>query len=70
MISLFFLIFLFLILIGLVLFLWIRERRTLKKKVSETMSESVWSEIVEEREALLRKRRAFREALEKAKKGR
>lgn len=59
--------FLFLLLTAVVLFLWIRERRFLKKKTSEIMSEPVWRDIVQEREEALAKRRHFRETLEKAK---
>lgn len=58
------------ILIGLLILLvgyfWWRERCYLKKKTSEIMSPSVWSEIVAEREEVLRKRRAFQEALKGA----
>lgn len=61
------LIFLFLILTAVVLFLWIRERRYLKKKTSEIMSDAAWRDIVREREAALSKRRRFREALDQAK---
>lgn len=59
--------FLFLLLTAVVLFLWIRERRYLKKKTSEIMSEPVWREIVQEREEALAKRRHFRKTLEEAK---
>ncbi len=65
-----FLLFLILILLGsilLVAFLWIKQRRYLKKKASEAMSEEVWQEVVQEREAALEKRRKFREVLEKTK---
>lgn len=58
---------LFLVLLMLVLYLWMRERRFLKKKTSEVMSKEVWQEILQEREEALKKRRTFREALEKAK---
>lgn len=61
------LIFSLLSLIGLVLYLWLRERRYLKKKTSEIMGPAVWREIVAEREASLKKRRLFRDTLEKAK---
>ncbi len=61
------LIFLFLVLTAVVLFLWMRERRYLKKKTSEIMSDAMWRDIVREREAVLHKRREFREALERAK---
>lgn len=57
---------LFLLLIFFVGFLWIRERRYLKKKTSEAMSDAAWKEIVVEREVNLEKRRRFREALERA----
>lgn len=53
-------------LIGLVLYLWLRERHYLKKKTSEIMGPAVWQEIVAEREASLKKRRLFRDTLEKA----
>ena len=56
------------LMVGLIFF-WLKERRVLKRKTSEVMSKSVWNEIVHEREAELKKRRAFREALEKAKSG-
>lgn len=62
-----FLIFLLFSLIGLVIFLWLRERRYLKKKTSEAMAPVVWREVVAEREAGLKKRRLFRDTLEKAK---
>lgn len=58
---------LFLLLIGLVIYLWVRERRYLKKKTSEAMSERVWKDVIEEREEALRRRRKFRESLERAK---
>lgn len=60
--------FLLLILIAGGVYFWMRERRYLKKKTSQTMSDAVWREIVQEREAELKKRRQFREALDKAKK--
>lgn len=54
-------------LMAALIFFWLNERRALKKKTSEAMSKGVWNEIVHEREAELKKRRAFREALERAK---
>lgn len=63
---------LFLVLLGcfalasLLLYIRLRERRYLKKKTSEAMSETVWKEIVEEREEALKKRRHFQEALKQA----
>ena len=59
--------FLFLGLMALVLILWVRERRYLKKKTSEAMSEGVWGDVVSEREAALKRRRHFRAALDQAK---
>lgn len=66
----FFLFSLLLILAGLGtgFFIWRRERRYLHKKTSETMSPSLWREIVQERESALRKRRTFREILDKTQK--
>ncbi|MDO8494762.1 MAG: hypothetical protein Q7S68_05445 [Deltaproteobacteria bacterium] len=61
-------IFLFLALLGVAGFFWIRERRYLKKKTSEVMSEQIWKDVIDEREEALEKRRRFHEALEKAKK--
>lgn len=58
---------LFSLLMGLLIYFWIRERRYLKKKTSEVMSRRVWKEIVEERETTLQKRRTFRDAFERAK---
>lgn len=55
----------FLGLMGLVLYIWIKEKRYLKKKTSETMSDMVWEEVEEEREEALRRRHAFRQILEK-----
>ncbi|MDO8494448.1 MAG: hypothetical protein Q7S68_03835 [Deltaproteobacteria bacterium] len=60
---------LFLALLGVVSFFWIRERRYLKKKTSEVMSERLWKEVIGEREEALENRRHFQEALERAKKG-
>lgn len=59
-----------LILFGLggALYFWRKERRVLKSKTSEQMSRAVWNEIVEEREAALRRRRTFHEALKRAQK--
>ena len=68
MVSILVLIFLFLALMGLVIYLWVKQRRYLKKKTSEAMGDSVWQDIVGEREEALKKRRLFREALERAKK--
>lgn len=65
----FWIILLFVLLMALVVALWFRERRYLKKKTSEAMSKGVWKEIIDEREETLKKRRLFREALEKAKSG-
>lgn len=62
-----FLVLLFSLLIGLVIYLWVRERRYLKKKTSEAMSERVWKDVIEEREEALKRRRKFRESLERAK---
>lgn len=59
---------LFLSLLGVVGFFWIRERRYLKKKTSEVMSEKLWTEVIAEREEALEKRRRFQEALERAEK--
>ena len=61
------LILLFLGLMGLIVTLWIRERKYLKKKTSETMRDEVWQEVVKEREEALEKRRHFREILNKTK---
>lgn len=63
--------FLILLLLLVVLFvfvgwIWIRERRYLKKKTSEAMSQGSWHEIVEERETAFKKRRLFRAAMEEA----
>lgn len=58
---------LFLLLVGLAYFVWMRDRRYQKKKTSEVMGESVWRDIVAEREAALQKRRAFQKALDEAK---
>ena len=68
MFSIFFILTLFLSLMALVVYLWVRERRYLKKKASEAMSTRVWKDVVAEREAALKKRRHFRQALEQAKK--
>lgn len=54
----------FLICISVVIFIWFRERRYLKKKVSEVMSDETWSEITEERELAMRKQRLFKATLE------
>lgn len=54
-------------LFGVVIYCWLRERRFLKKKTSETMGPRVWRDIVQEREAALQKRRLFHDAMEKAK---
>ncbi|MDP2599499.1 MAG: hypothetical protein Q8P84_02040 [Deltaproteobacteria bacterium] len=62
-------IFLIILLLGLmagVVFLWWRQRAYLKKKTSEAMSEPVWEEIVQEREAALEKRRKFKQAIDEA----
>lgn len=48
--------------------IWWRDRAYVKKKTSETMSERVWEDILKEREDALKKRRLFRETLERAKK--
>jgi len=63
-----FLVILLSFLFAAMVFIWLRERRYLKKKTSEAMSPAVWREIVKEREAALQKRRQFREALERAEK--
>jgi len=42
---------------------WWRERRYLKRKTSEVMSETLWREIERERAENLEKRRRFRETL-------
>lgn len=51
---------------AMVVVLWLRQRAYLKKKTSEAMSEPVWEEIVQEREAALAKRRKFKQALDDA----
>ena len=68
MMEILFIVFLFLALMGLVVYLWVRERRYLKKKTSEAMSETVWQDVVSEREEALKRRRLFREALGRAQK--
>ncbi|MDO8527135.1 MAG: hypothetical protein Q7T03_05535 [Deltaproteobacteria bacterium] len=55
-------------LMGLVIFLWWREKKYLKKKTSETMSGEVWKDMEVEREEALRKRRLFRKAMDNASK--
>ena len=60
---------LLIILLGVVSFYWIKERRYLKRKTSEVMSERLWKEVIGEREEALKKRRRFHDTLEKAKKG-
>lgn len=57
---------LFILLLGLVAYLWRRERLYLKKKTSEAMSERVWKDVVAEREEALQRRRKFKEALNRA----
>jgi len=53
---------------ALVVFLWQRERRYLKKKTSGAMSDAVWEEVVKEREAALETRRKFKSVLDAAQK--
>ncbi|MBI4125147.1 MAG: hypothetical protein HY466_04375 [Deltaproteobacteria bacterium] len=53
--------------LGIAFYLWRREKRYLKGKTSQGMSGAVWNEIVAEREAALKKRRSFRQALADAK---
>ncbi len=48
------------------LILWWRERKYLKKKTSEVLSESLWKEIEQERQTSLDQRRKFREAMHQA----
>lgn len=59
---------LFLIALGLLAFNYLRERRYLKKKTSESMSTETWEEIEAEREASRERQKKFHEALEEAQK--
>lgn len=56
----------FLVAMTLVFLLWWWDRRKLRRKTSETMSDETWGEILEEREITLRKRRLFKQALDQA----
>jgi len=56
----------FLVIAGLLGFLYIRDRRYEKKLPSETMSKEMWDEIAGEKEENLAKAKRFKEALEKA----
>jgi len=53
--------------LALLVYNYIRERRYLKKKTSEAMSRKMWGEIEEEREAALKRKQAFDEAMNEAK---
>lgn len=55
----------FLIALGLLVFNFLRERRYLKKRVSEAMRSEVRQEIEEERALLLARRERFRSILKK-----
>ena len=56
----------FAVCLGLLVFVWWRQRRYLKKKTSEAMRDEIWDEILEERETALRKKRLFKASLDKA----
>lgn len=49
--------------LGLLVFNFTRERRYLKKRTSEAMSRKLWTEIEEEREAALKRKHAFEDAM-------
>jgi len=53
--------------LALLIFNYIRERRYLKKKTSEAMGLGLREEIEEEREAALKRKQAFDEAINEAK---
>ena len=57
---------LFAIAIGILIYSRMRDRRYEKLKPSEAMSEEMWEEIEEEREAALTRREKFTEALNEA----
>lgn len=54
--------------LALLVYNYTRERKYLKKKTSEAMSPELRGEIEEEREAALKRKQAFDEALNDAKK--
>jgi uncharacterized protein HemX len=56
------------LLIGLVVYFFIGQRKYLHKKTSETMSKDLWQDIQQEREENLQRKKSFQEKLEKAKK--
>ena len=53
--------------LALLVFNYVREHRYLKKKTSQAMSRKLWSEIEDEREASLKRKEAFEDALKRAK---
>lgn len=53
--------------LALLIFNYVRERKYLKKKTSEAMSRKLWTEIEDEREAALKRKEAFEDALKNAK---
>lgn len=53
--------------LGLLVFNYTRDRRYLKKRTSEAMSRKLWTEIEDEREAALKRKEAFEDALKNAK---
>lgn len=59
---------LFCVALVLMLYIYVRDKRYLKKKTSSTMSENLWNEIQEEREASKQRRDKFRAALHEAEK--
>ena len=56
----------FLVVVLLLVYTRIRDRRYEKMKTSEAMRPELWEEIEREREEALAKREKFREALKKA----
>ena len=60
-------IFIFILIVAVVIYIFIRDRRFENKSVVETMAPRLWDEIAKEREQAILKAKKFKEALEKAK---
>lgn len=59
----------FLAALGIILYLYLRDRRREKSSVVETMGDRLWDEIARERDDALLKSKKFKQALEQARHG-
>jgi hypothetical protein len=52
----------------LLIYIFVRDRRYVRKKTSEAMSRELWAEIDEERQGSMARREGFKKAIEEAQK--